>query len=280
MRRILGALALALAAAGAPAAGRADDETESLLKKSRTYLEQGDIMQALAAVNAAIAHEPDYAPSYLRRGELWWTGNNFAKARDDYSQAMALGLDRSPYALTQRGDANAAAGDYPQAIADYERALTLNPAFWPALAGRGGAFVESGETAAGIADIERALAQDPGTVSEVLAVGKGAGQPAADSATVTMETGPTVAALHLARAKVRYSQGAYEPALADLDETIRRLPNLIAAHFFHALSLLALGRCQEGEAEIHAPNMPSMAPFPEALAQYRDAAAKGGCAVD
>ena len=72
-----------------------------------------------------------------------------------------------------------------------------------------------------------------------------------------METGPTVAALHLARAKVRYSQGAYEPALADLDETIRRMPNLIAAHFFHALSLLALGRCQEGETEIHAPGMPA-----------------------
>jgi tetratricopeptide (TPR) repeat protein len=280
MRRILGALALVLAAAGAPAAGRADDETERLLQQSRDYLKQGDIMQALAAVNAAIAHEPGYAPAYLRRGELWWSGNNFAKARDDYSQAMALGLDRSPYVYTQRGDANAAAGDYPQAIADYERALALNPAFWPALAGRGGARVESGDTAAGIADIERALAQDPGTVTEVLQVGKGAGQAGADSAKVTMETGRTIALLHLARAKVRYSQGAYAPALADLDETIKRMPNLIAAHFFHALSLLALGRCQEGAAEIHAPTMPSMTPFPESLAQYHDAAAKGGCAVD
>lgn len=280
MRRILGVLALALAAAGAPGPARADAETDGLLQKSRDYLQQGDIMQALAAVNAAIAHEPDYAPAYLRRGELWWTGNNFAKARDDYSQAMALGLDRSPYVLTQRGDANAAAGDYPQAIADYEQALALNPQFWPALAGRGGAFVESGETARGLADIERALAQDPGTVSEVLPIGKGAGQAGGAGVTVTMQTWPSIAALHLARAKVRYSQGAYEPALADLDETVKRMPNQIAAHFFRALSLLALGRCQEGEAEIHAPNMPSMTPFPEALAQYHDAAAKGGCAVD
>ena len=171
-----------MAAAGAPAAGRADEETESLLKKSRNYLEQGDIMQALAAVNAAIAHEPDYAPAYLRRGEIWWTGDEFAKARDDYSQAMALGLDHSPYIYTQRGDANAAAGDYPQAIADYKQALTLNPAFWPALAGRGGAFVESGDDRARPRRYRARARAGSRHVSEVLAGRQGRGAARAPTA--------------------------------------------------------------------------------------------------
>jgi tetratricopeptide (TPR) repeat protein len=91
-----------------------------------------------------------------------------------------------------------------------------------------------------------------------------------------------LAVSYQARGKLRFIQGAYQPALADLDAALQQLPKLITAHFYHGLALLALGRCPEGAAELQAPEMkafqaPAAAAYRAFLEAHRDAVAKAGC---
>jgi len=188
-----------------------------------------------------------------------------------------------------RGDAHAAGGDYAAAIADYEQALKRNPDYWPALAGRGEVRVETGDLAGALADLDRMLATTPSDLKETLGSKQitelsRKGPPARGTETLTVTTPAKLglAVSYQARGKLHFIQGAYQPALADFDAALQQLPQLITAHFYHALTLLALGRCPEGAAELHAPDMkpmqtPAAAPLQPFLAAHRDAVAKAGC---
>ncbi len=240
-------------------------------------------------VNSAISSDPDYGAAYLLRASIWMRAGQYRKAIDDYSQAIVHGLNSSTYAYKVRGDAHAAGSDYAAAIADYDQALKLNPAYWPALAGRGAARVETGDAAGALADLDRVLAADPGDLKETL--GSKAvtelsrkGPPARGTETLTVTTPAKLglAVSYQARGKLRFIQGAYQPALADFDAALQQLPQLITAHYYHGLTLLALGRCTDGAAELHTPDMkpfqtPAAAPYQAFLAAHRDAVARAGC---
>ena len=287
MRRFLGVLAILVAAMGAAAPGRADEETDTQIMFVQLNLIMGDIPRALETINAVVADNPDYPLAYLMRAQVWQASDEFKKAADDYSQAIAFGFDHSPYIYTQRGDARAAGGDYGPAIADYNQALTFNAGFWPAIAGRGAALADSGDVPHGLADLDRALANDPGDFTEVLKSEhvqvqsrKGPPQQGTNSLTVTIHSAPVMADAYVARGKLRFAQGAYKPALSDLDAAVKRMPKLAAAHFYRGLTLLALGRCQDGQSEFHAPGVSGTATFQAALTQNKDAVAKAGCSVE
>jgi len=273
--------------AGAGPTGRADDETDTQIMGAQMMLMLGDPLGALRMINEVIADEPEYALGYLVRAQILEASGETKKSADDFSQAITYGFDHSPYIYTERGNARAAGGDYAQAIADYNRALTLNASYWPAIAGRGAALAETGDATGALADLDRALAHDPGDIKEVLAAKhvqmqsrKGPPQQGTNTLSVTVHSAPLMAATYAARGKVRFSQGAYRPALADLDEAIKRMPVAPIAHFYRGLTLLALGRCQEGQSEFETHGVRGAALFQAALAQHRDAVAKAGCAVE
>ncbi len=283
MRRFLGVLAIVLAAAGAAAPGRADDPD---IMMSQFYLMTGDVAKARETINAVIADEPDYAPAYLVSARIWLVTGEYRRAADDYAQAIAHGLDHSPYVYTVRAGAWVAGGDFAQALADYEQALKINPGYWPAIAGRGVALAETGQAARALADLDRALAHDPGNMTEVLATKhiqvqsrKGPAQQGTNTLSVTIQSAPIMATSYAARGRLRFAQGAYKPALADLDEALKRIPAFPAAHFYRGLTLLALGRCQDGQDEFNAQGVRGTALFQAALAQHHDAVAKAGCAA-
>jgi tetratricopeptide (TPR) repeat protein len=284
MRRLLGAIAIALAAAGAAAPGRADSDD---VMQAQALLMAGDLARAFERINAAIADDPEDATAYLVRARIWLMTREAKKAAEDYSQAIAHGLGRTAYVYTLRAGAWAVGHDYAQAAADYERALAINPGYWPAIAGRGIVLAEGGETARALADLDRALAHDPGDMKEVLKTEhvqvqsrKGPPQQGTNTLSVTVHSLPIMAQAFAARGKLRFGQGSYRPALADLDEAIKRVPALTTAHFYRGLTLLALGRCQEGEEEFRAPALRENGALEAALARHRDAVAKGGCAVE
>src|SRR5262249_4602264 len=161
------------------------------------------------------------------------------------------------------------------------------PGYWPAIAGRGAALAETGDATRALADLDRALAHDPGDIKEVLSTKhvqvqsrKGPPQQGTNTLSVSVRTAPLMAATYAARGKLRFSQGAYRPALADLDEAVKRMPAAPAAHFYRGLTLLALGRCQEGQNEFQAQGVRGTALFEAAFTQHRDAVAKAGCAVE
>ena len=63
--------------------------------------------------------------------------------------------------LTNRGNAYQAKGDLARAIADYDRAIQLNPAFADAYNNRGAAYRGKGDLNRAIADYQAALRVDP-----------------------------------------------------------------------------------------------------------------------
>jgi len=286
MRRLLGGFAVLLVAAGSAQLSRADQYD---VQRSEQYLSTGDLTTALGWINSAISDEPDYGGAYVVRASIWMRAAQYQKAIDDYSQAITHGLDHSTYVFKMRGDAHGDAGDYAGAIADYEQALKLNPAYWPALASRGVARVESGDTTGALTDLDRVLASNVSDLKETLGSQqimelsrKGPPGRGTETMTVTIHAKLVLAASYQARGKLRFIQGAYQPALADFDAALKQLPQLITVHFYHGLTLLALGRCPEGAAELHAPEMkPLQAPgatrYRAFLAAHRDAVAKAGC---
>jgi len=286
VRRFLGGLAVVLALAGIAPPGQADTYD---VQRAQRYLAEGDLRLALDWIDSAISDEPDYGAAYLLRASIWMRVGEYQKAVDDDSQAIAHGLDHSTYAYKVRGDAHAGGGDYAAAIADYEQALKLNPAYWPALAGRGAARVETGDAAGALPDLARMLAINPADLKETLGSNaitelsqKGPPARGTETLTVTSQAKFGLAMSYEARGKLRFVQGSYQPALADFDAALTQLPQLITVHFYHGLTLLALGRCAEGAAELHAPGMkpmqtPAAARYQAFLAAHRDAVAKAGC---
>jgi tetratricopeptide (TPR) repeat protein len=286
MRWFLGGLAVVLAAAGIAAPSHADMYD---IQRAQRYLAEGNLRDALSWIDSAISSNPDFGAAYLLRASIWMRVGEYQKAVDDDSQAIAHGLDHSPYVYKIRGEARAAGGDYAAAIADYEQALKLNPSYWPALADRGVARVETGDAAGAVADLDRLLAITLSDIKETLGSRQVTelsqkGPPARGTETLTVTTSAklVLAVSYQARGKLRFVQGAYQPALADFDAALQQLPQLITAHFYHGLTLLALGRCSDGPAELHAPAMkpfqtPGAAPYQAFLTAHRDAVAKAGC---
>ena len=77
----------------------------------------------------------------------------------------------------------------------------------------------------------------------------------AELSSVTTRASTGLAVSYQARGKLHFIQSAYQPALADFGGALKQEPQLITAHFYHGLTLLALGRCSEGSAELSAPQM-------------------------
>ena len=95
MRWFLGGLAVVLAVAGIAAPGQADMYD---IQRAQRYLAEGDLRTALSWVDSAISSNPDYGAAYLLRASIWMRVGEYQKAVDDDSQAIAHGLDHSPYA--------------------------------------------------------------------------------------------------------------------------------------------------------------------------------------
>lgn len=98
--------------------------------------------------------------AYGNRGNAWQALRDPTRAVADYSKALELDPD-FPMTWHNRGLVFAALGDYARALADYNEALARDPDFTAALGSRGVAYREMGEPQKALADLDRAIAIDP-----------------------------------------------------------------------------------------------------------------------
>ncbi len=103
--------------------------------------------------------------------------------------------DRS-FAYTNRGNAYDDKGEVDRAIADYTKAIALDPNYAIAYTNRGLTYEKKGEVDRAIADYTKAIALDP-----------------------------NYAIAYTNRGAAYYSKGEVDRAIADFDETIKRNPN-------------------------------------------------------
>jgi tetratricopeptide (TPR) repeat protein len=163
---------------------------------AEAYRHTGNLPEALAAYNAALDLDANFAPALWGRGLAQWT--------------------------LARGD---------QASADFGRAVTADPRFLPAYLDRANFSLLAGQPAAALADLEQALLVAPGN-SLVLAslalaqVDVGQAETALDTAGEALAADPAQPLAYYARGRAHYTLADYDAANRDFDLSYVYVMNL------------------------------------------------------
>jgi len=120
----------------------------------------------VSACTAQLHKDPADAEALVKRGVALSEHGDFARARADLDAAVALYTKKDDYKL---GDAYAARGalflaqrDFPNAIADYTKAIGRRPDEWLRYADRARVLLASGDAKAALPDAERARSDSYG----------------------------------------------------------------------------------------------------------------------
>jgi tetratricopeptide (TPR) repeat protein len=211
------------------------------------WQKKGDSERALADYNDAIRVNPKDALAYNDRGMLWRERGDSDRAIADFTAAIAIDpLPHSDEAYSGRGNAVVAKrnvniyenraltllerSDLDGAIADFDRAIKLDPDGVDSFNGRGAAWRAKGDLDRAEADFSRALAIDQDHIGAqynrgLVEVAKGELDAAVADLTAALRLDPDFVDGYEARADAFLAKSDAEQAIADLDQAIRRVPD-------------------------------------------------------
>jgi tetratricopeptide (TPR) repeat protein len=184
------------------------------------HLQRGELAEALAACEAALAISPGNPGVHQTRGDALHDLTRYSEAIAAYDRCLAL--DPGCFiAWSNRGSALLRSRRFEEAVSSYDRALATS-ARRPAIPylNRGAALQELGRFDAALESFDRAIAADP-----------------------------ALAAAHANRGCTLDCLGRPQEALASCERAIALDPNYAAAHLNRGMALLRLGRYPEGWAE-------------------------------
>ncbi|HEY4030914.1 MAG TPA: tetratricopeptide repeat protein [Caulobacteraceae bacterium] len=175
MKRVLALVGVLACLAGAARAGPAAD--------AEAALDNDDYAKAFALYSQAVAEAGK--DSAARASALFDRAEAYARyARDpealaDYDEALSLSLDKGFKALvlSSRGDLYVHERHFQEAIADYTQALSLKPDLVGVLTDRGQAHQRLKENDAALADFDAELKADPKYPKALRAKARLLGQP-------------------------------------------------------------------------------------------------------
>jgi len=125
---------------------------------------RGDYQDAIKLLTKAIKSDEfsgdELATIHIYRGFSWEGKGNLNKAIADYSKAIEVD-PKDTAAYTLRGVAWGKKAEYDKAIADYTKALEINPKFAKAYNNRGYTWAKKGDKDKAIADYTKAIEIDP-----------------------------------------------------------------------------------------------------------------------
>ncbi|MDE2787809.1 MAG: tetratricopeptide repeat protein [Chloroflexota bacterium] len=114
----------------------------------------------IQALQSARADAPRDAAYFFRFGTYKMDACDYAEAIANFDRAITLEPD-NPDAYHSRGIAKDGQGDYAGAVADFDHAIALDPDDADIYHNRGVAKAEQGDYAGAIADYDRVIALDP-----------------------------------------------------------------------------------------------------------------------
>jgi len=131
------------------------------------YDRQENLDNALAVFQKALAHDPSYALARAGQAEAWLRSYRLsrdpqllARARESAGRAVELNDQLAPVHITM-GLIQTAAGEHPQAIASFDRALKLEPGSADAVRELANAYDAAGRTPEAEATYRRAIQMRP-----------------------------------------------------------------------------------------------------------------------
>ena len=130
------------------------------LQQAETYVEEGNLEQALRVYGETIAKQPKNGQAYYDRARLHQDLGNLEAALADLTQAIALESEATQ-AYYQRGNVRFKLGDRQGAKSDYTETLEADPTFVEAYVNRGSVRSDLGDDKGAILDYTEALKIDP-----------------------------------------------------------------------------------------------------------------------
>lgn len=143
------------------AATNAEDRAAALLARSQLHASMREPEKALADVEQAMRFKPGWAEAHNQRGVLLLQRGEHRRALADFDRALALDPKLEPNALLNRAHARIALRLYAEALADLERAAGLMPGNAGVFYARGLAHERLGSRDAAVRDYREALKLHP-----------------------------------------------------------------------------------------------------------------------
>jgi len=183
---------------------------EALMWRGNVYAWSGEHNLAIGDYTKALALYP-HREGYFNRGVEYSAQSTQAAAIADYSKAIEID-PKYAMAYYNRGNAYTAQGNYAAAFADYSKAIEVDPKYKEAYLNRGNAYTAQGNYAAAIADYSKAI-----------------------------EIDPKYAMAYYNRGRTYFDQGNYTAAIADYSKAIEIDPKFKEAYFNRGVSYGAQG---------------------------------------
>ncbi|WP_328872063.1 tetratricopeptide repeat protein [Streptomyces sp. NBC_00287] len=140
-----------------------DDDLWTLIRRARLRVSRGELEQAYADFDLAVARAPDVAWVASERGDTYRLAGRYEDAVTELGRAISLDPDHAS-ALASRGAALGELGRGEEAHADLDRAIALRPGYAWALVMRSRAKNLNGDEAGMFVDLEAAVAAAPDAV--------------------------------------------------------------------------------------------------------------------
>ena len=221
--------------------------------------QSGDCKRRLSGCSALIesgtANSEKLADLYLKRGQAQLCvggADSRARAMADYSKAIEID-PRFAKAYFYRGFEYTNQAKYDEAIADFNKAVDLDLNDVAAIRYRGLAFFASGQNGSAIADLDKAVALKPDDIVNYLRRGEvlftiGQQERAMADFTKAIELSPTSETYGM-RAYYYRQLGQYEHAIADYDKMIELLPKCESCYFNRGVAYEKAGDKQRAIAD-------------------------------
>jgi tetratricopeptide (TPR) repeat protein len=220
-----------------------DRYTEALLIRGKAYYESGDFGRASQDFQNLFQKEPNNVDAGTRYARSLAANKDTTKALEVYSQLISMNETAS--LLAERADLKLTSGDFSEAVGDYDRILSKNPASALAYGRKGIAKMAMNDTIQAIQLLTQAISKEPTNPEwysyRGLAKTRSAPEEALVDVSKAIELNDAFALAYMLRANIRYNRLDYAGAMPDYTRAIELKPDFKEAYFNRADAKAGLG---------------------------------------
>ncbi len=186
-------------------------------------------------VSQDLGDRPTNADAYFQRGKIRSASNNFQDALADFNRAIELQPTADSY--NERGQVRNSLKDFQGAVADFDKAVEINPSLADAYYYRASAHSDLGNTDRALTDLNKAISLDQNNSLALIARGRlflkqGNQTQALADFNRAVAADNRSAYAYMSRAELFASQNKRAEAIADYDRSILLDPSSSAYEYY------------------------------------------------